>query len=108
MVKPVLEGHNAKIRLATSAEARQRATQDLYAAIAKEHVNPLKSVLGLFVQAPVFMLFYFALKALTEKNIDHMDIGGALWFVDLTVPDPYYILSLLTAGTFILTIEVFI
>lgn len=63
-------------------------------------------MLGILAQAPVFMLFYFTLKGLTEHNVNHMDQGGALWFTDLTIPDPYYVLSLATAATFILAIEV--
>jgi len=32
--------------------------------------------------------------------------GGAYWFVDLTTPDALYILPVLTALTFLITVEV--
>lgn len=32
--------------------------------------------------------------------------GGAYWFVDLTTPDAFYILAVLTALSFLLTVEV--
>lgn len=32
--------------------------------------------------------------------------GGAYWFVDLTTPDPLYILPILTGLTFLITVEV--
>ena len=31
--------------------------------------------------------------------VDSMKTGGLSWFTDLTVPDPYYILPLLTSVT---------
>jgi len=104
-LKPAMDQHTMKARMASTPEARAQATKDLYAFMAQNGVNPLKSFLPILAQAPVFMLFYFTLKHLTEHNIDHMDLGGALWFTNLTIPDPYYILSLITAGTFILSVE---
>lgn len=32
--------------------------------------------------------------------------GGISWFTDLTTPDPFYALPVLTAATFLATVEV--
>ena len=34
-----------------------------------------------------------------------MTVGGALWFTDLTVADPYYLLPIAASGIFLLTVE---
>ena len=40
------------------------------------------------------------------KGVDSFQTGGAYWFLDLTTPDPTYILPALTAVTFLASIEV--
>lgn len=34
-----------------------------------------------------------------------MTVGGALWFTDLTIADPYYLLPIAASGVFLLTVE---
>ena len=38
--------------------------------------------------------------------VESMKTGGMLWFTDLTIPDPYFLLPVMTAATLFLTIEV--
>lgn len=38
--------------------------------------------------------------------VESMRDGGLWWFSDLTVPDPFYLLPLITSGTLWLTLEV--
>lgn len=38
--------------------------------------------------------------------LEAMKTGGALWFLDLTIPDPFYALPIMTGATLLLTIEV--
>ena len=38
--------------------------------------------------------------------IESMKIGGMLWFTDLTLPDPYYLLPIAACLTFMANIEV--
>lgn len=40
--------------------------------------------------------------------VDSMRTGGLFWFTDLTLPDPYYLLPILTSATMWLTIEVWL
>lgn len=57
----------------------------------------------ILVQAPAFMSIFLLLRRLTNEPIESMKTGGALWFTDLTIPDPFYILPLMTgASMFIL------
>lgn len=38
--------------------------------------------------------------------VESMKAGGFAWFVDLTVPDQFYLLPIITSATLALTIEV--
>ena len=38
--------------------------------------------------------------------VESMKSGGALWFTDLTIPDPYYVLPFASCLSFLITIEV--
>lgn len=49
--------------------------------------------------------FFFQISNMAEK-VPSFKSGGAYWFVDLTTPDPLYILPVLTGLTFLITVEV--
>ena len=52
------------------------------------------------------MSFFFALKGMANTPVESMKLGGLLWFTDLTVCDPLYLLPMLTSITVWATIEV--
>lgn len=83
------------------AEYQQR----VWAVYKKHGANPLKSLATLFVQAPVFIGMFTALRALATAKVPSLTHGGMLWFTDLTVPDPYYALPVLASATFLATVE---
>ncbi|XP_047155158.1 mitochondrial inner membrane protein OXA1-like [Vigna umbellata] len=66
--------------------------------------SPFTPLKGLFIQGPVFISFFLAIRNMAEKMPSFKD-GGAYWFVDLTTPDALYILPVLTALTFLITVE---
>jgi len=43
---------------------------------------------------------------MSELPVVSMQSGGLFWFTDLTVPDPYFALPLMTATTLLITVEV--
>ena len=57
------------------------------------------------VQAPIFMSFFFGLRKMADAPVESMKEGGALWFPDLTVPDPLFILPTITAVSLAVIIE---
>ena len=57
-------------------------------------------------QIPVFVSVFFGLRQLTNLPLVSLKDGGMLWFVDLTVADPYYLLPAITSLTMLATIEV--
>ncbi|KAH8019829.1 hypothetical protein HPB51_022563 [Rhipicephalus microplus] len=56
-------------------------------------------------QAPVFISFFFALRGMANLPMESFKTGGILWFTDLTVPDPFYILPLITSVSLFCTLE---
>jgi YidC/Oxa1 family membrane protein insertase len=45
------------------------------------------------------MSIFFALRGMASAPVDSLRVGGLAWFQDLTVPDPTYILPVLTCAT---------
>jgi YidC/Oxa1 family membrane protein insertase len=87
-------------------ETSQRHQKQVKAIFAKYGYSPLGGFVLPLAQAPVFMSMFFALQRLPELYPQTLSMEGILWFPNLAVPDPYYILPLLTAGSFALTIEI--
>ena len=47
-----------------------------------------------------------AIRGMSNLPVPSMTSGGAYWFYDLTVPDPYFLLPMITATTLLLAVEV--
>ncbi|KAJ8878450.1 hypothetical protein PR048_019028 [Dryococelus australis] len=60
---------------------------------------------ALLPNAPVFISFFLALRGMTNVPVESMRMGGLFWFTDLTLPDQYFILPIITSITMYLTIE---
>ncbi|KAL1826479.1 hypothetical protein DCAR_0205575 [Daucus carota subsp. sativus] len=67
-------------------------------------VTPWTPLKGLLIQGPVFVSFFLGIQNMVEK-VPSFKEGGAFWFVDLTIPDSFYIFPILTALTFWITVE---
>ncbi|KAF7395698.1 hypothetical protein HZH68_009748 [Vespula germanica] len=81
-------------------------TNELYQLMKEKGLSPWKSLVPILVQAPVFLSFVLALKKMADLPVESLKTGGLWWFQNLTVPDPYYLLPLITSGTLYITIEV--
>lgn len=87
-------------------ETVNRYQKQMQALFAKYGCHPLVGLALPLAQMPVFMSMFFALQRLPELYPQTLSTEGILWFPNLAVADPYYILPLLTAGSFALTIEI--
>ncbi|XP_031280894.1 mitochondrial inner membrane protein OXA1-like [Pistacia vera] len=67
-------------------------------------VTPFTPMKGLFINAPIFMSFFFAISNMAEK-VPSFKTGGAFWFTDLSSPDEFYIFPILCGLTFLITVE---
>ncbi|KAG7265644.1 hypothetical protein CRUP_016491 [Coryphaenoides rupestris] len=82
-----------------------RAYADLSVFQKKHNVNPLRGLLVPLVQAPVFISFFIALRKMAYLPVPSLQTGGTLWFQDLTMADPYYLLPLAVTGTMFFILE---
>ncbi|XP_072315477.1 mitochondrial inner membrane protein OXA1L [Eucyclogobius newberryi] len=71
----------------------------------KHDVNPLRGFLIPMVQAPIFISFFIALRKMAYLPVPSMQTGGMLWFPDLTMADPYYILPFAVTATMFFILE---
>jgi len=81
-------------RMATLKERykddRQKFQMEMMAMYKKEKVNPAGGCLPILVQIPVFIALYWVLL----ESVEMRHAPFALWWVDLSAKDPYYVLGL--------------
>ena len=62
--------------------------------------------LPIVLQIPLGFGTFRLLRGMTNLPVPGMDTGGFLWFQDLTVPDPLFILPAITTALFYMTFKV--
>lgn len=55
---------------------------------------------------PVFVSFFMGLRQMANTPVESMRDGGLFWFTDLTVPDQFFAMPIITSLTLYATIEV--
>jgi YidC/Oxa1 family membrane protein insertase len=69
----------------------------------KYDCHPVKSLAPMLVQGPLFIMFFLAIKRMAV--LPSFSTGGALWFENLSIADPTGLTPLLSAATFLATVE---
>lgn len=59
-----------------------------------------------FFQFPIFLSMFMGLRGMANLPLESFKYGGVLWFSDITLPDQFYILPVLTVVTLGVTLEV--
>lgn len=80
--------------------------QEMMTFMKDKKMNPIANVLPPLAQAPLFISMFMGLRGMCNVPVESLREGGILWFVDLTVPDQYYLLPIITSLTLSATIEV--
>ena len=73
------------------ADDKAKLNTEMMALYKKEKINPLGGCLPVVVQIPVFISLYWVLIAAVELR----HAPWALWILDLSGPDPFYVLPVL-------------
>lgn len=55
---------------------------------------------------PVFISFFVGLRQMATVPVESLRTGGLFWFKDLTVPDQFFAMPIITSITLWATIEV--
>jgi len=82
------------------------AANELSLFMKEKNVNIFKGFIPMMVQGPIFVSFYLALRGMSNLPLDTLRDGGILWFTDLTVPDPLYILPIITCASVLIMFEI--
>lgn len=82
-----------------------RHAQEMMTFMKEKDMNPLKNMIVPLAQAPVFVSFFIGLRQMANAPVESLRDGGLFWFTDLTLPDQYFLLPVLTSATLYLTIE---
>jgi YidC/Oxa1 family membrane protein insertase len=75
----------------------QKATLAQRALFERMGVHPLKQFVTALAQIPVTIGMFFAVKNICQFPVEQLKIGGIGYITDLTAPDPYLILPILSA-----------
>ncbi|XP_026750020.1 mitochondrial inner membrane protein OXA1L [Galleria mellonella] len=82
-----------------------RYAQEMMMFMKEKGLNPLKNMIVPLAQAPLFISFFMGLRGMANCPVDSMSHGGLWWFTDLTVPDQFFLLPIITSATLYATIE---
>ena len=108
-IRPEMEKLMEKMRRYNRAGNKTMAgqtTAQLLALYQKNKCNPYKMFVMPFIQIPIFVSFFIAIRRMAAVPVESMKTGGLFWFTDLTLPDPYFALPFMACFTFIVTMEV--
>ncbi|KAK9716679.1 hypothetical protein RND81_06G250300 [Saponaria officinalis] len=89
---------------ANDPAAMQEGKQKMNAIFKEYGVTPFTPLKGILIQGPIFISFFLAISNMAEK-VPSFKNGGAFWFTDLTTKDTTFTLPVLTALTFLITVE---
>lgn len=92
-------------RQSGNAVEAAKAGHELMEFMKRNEIKPFKNFLVPLAQMPVFISVFVGLRQMANLPLESMKTGGLFWFTDLTLPDQFYAMPLLTMATFLLTIE---
>jgi len=99
-LKPEMDRIRAQFK-----DNRQRQQEELMKLYQDRNVNPLGGCLPLVVQMPVFITMFYVIRGFGAEHPSFTE-GGILWFQNLAVQDPTYILPVLSAVTLLAASEI--
>jgi YidC/Oxa1 family membrane protein insertase len=80
------------------------AAREFFALLRRTRAHPFKNLASPIFFPPIFLSLFGAVHGLCT-TVPALSAGGALWFMDLTQPDPSGVLPVLSALTWLATIE---
>ncbi|KAI3385018.1 hypothetical protein SNEBB_003192 [Seison nebaliae] len=100
-----LQGDFSDARISGNQMEAAKIGNEMAVFMKKKKIRPFRSALLPMAQLPFFMSMFLGIRGMANVPLPSLVDGGCLWFTDLTVADPYYIVPIVTAFTMYLTIE---
>merc|ERR1712004_79291 len=100
-----LQERFSKARMSGNPLEAAKVGGELQDYMSRYKINPIKNLYVPLAQGPIFVSVFIGLRKMANLPVESMTTGGILWFTDLTIPDPFYIMPVLTTFTFLLTLE---
>ena len=99
-LKPEMDKIRAKYK-----DNRQQQQEEIMKLYQERKVNPFGSCLPLLIQMPIFITMFYVIQGFGATH-ESFASGGVLWFQDLSLKDPYYLLPVLSAVTMLAASEI--
>jgi YidC/Oxa1 family membrane protein insertase len=99
-LRPEMERIRAKYK-----DNKQKQQEEIMKLYQESGVNPFGSCFPLLVQMPIFITMFYVIKGFGYTHPDFTS-GGIMWFQDLSVQDPFYVLPILSAVTMLAASEI--
>lgn len=99
-LKPEMDKIRAKYK-----DNRQKQQEEIMKLYQDRQVNPFGSCFPLLVQMPIFITMFYVIRNFGSTHPSFTS-GGLLWFQDLSVHDPYYVLPVVSAVTMLAASEI--
>ena len=93
-----------KIR-AQYKDNRQKQQEEIMKLYQERQINPFGSCFPLLVQMPIFITMFYVIRSFGTTH-ESFTSGGLLWFQNLSVHDPYYVLPVISAVTMLAASEI--
>jgi YidC/Oxa1 family membrane protein insertase len=109
-LRPEMERIRAQYR-----DNRQKQQEEIMKLYQERGVNPLGGCLPILVQMPIFIGIFYVIREFGGYRIGDRVVpprfegfheGGILWFQNLSAPDPYYLLPIISALTMLAATEI--
>ena len=99
-LKPDMDRLRAKYK-----DDKQKQQEELMKLYQERKVSPFGSCFPILIQMPIFISVYVVVRSFGNTH-ESFNSGGALWFQDLSVQDPFYILPVISAVTMLAASEI--
>lgn len=105
LVQSVEQEYQIAQKIYNDPGAKMRRDSKMSEIYAAHQCQPWKLFAFVVLQAPLFISYFFAVKGLAERFPSFVD-GGTLWFPDLSVADPFFLLPVAAGLSLMSVLEV--
>ncbi|KAI6647341.1 hypothetical protein LOD99_12337 [Oopsacas minuta] len=84
----------------------EKYTMKYFALLKKHNITPMSQFINVLVQTPFFISFFLGIRGMYNAPVESLATGGILWFPNLLIPDPFFILPLSTSITMFISMQV--